>query len=110
MKGFQKTKLAVAMTIAMAVSGCSMLGLSMGETAYSMKPIKIDGELICCELIANNTKDYEGVDFTYEKDKDGAIKMSYKVEGVSATDPATVMQQNQAKMLDLFGALIPVKP
>jgi len=102
-----KTKLALATAGLLALSGCGTFGLSMGETAYSMKPIKIDGETICCELIANNTKDYEGVDFVYEKDKDGAIKMSYKVKGVSATDPATVAAQNQAKMLDVFNKLIP---
>ena len=97
----------VALAISGNLVGCSLLGNS-GETGYSVKPIILaDGTTVCCEVEVQNTKDYDKFDLEIEKKADGSLKLSLKEKGVSSSDPAAVAAQNQSKLIDAVGALIP---
>jgi hypothetical protein len=55
--------------LAAALNGCYSLQRA-GNADYSLKPIKIDGETICCELKVNNGKEIESLKVHVEKNGD----------------------------------------
>ena len=99
-------KLITLITIIL-LSGCSSLGLNLGISEYSIEPVILADGSTSWKALVYNSKDYDSLKFTIEKGKDGTIKVTLDEKGVSATDPATVAAQNQAKMLDVFNRLIP---
>lgn len=98
-------KILIALPLASTLSACA---LTSGESAYTIKPIEIsNGEVVCCEVVVNNTKDYDKFKFNLEKKPDGTISVSLDEKGVSASDPAAVAASNNAKLLDAVTAIIP---
>lgn len=97
--------LAIVGVLSVSISGCA---LTSGESAYTIKPIQVGtGEVVCCEVVVNNTKDYDKFKFNLEKKPDGTISVSLDEKGVSASDPASIAAANNAKLLDAVTAIIP---
>lgn len=87
------------------LSACALTG---GKTTYIIEPIKVgSGEVICCKVTVNNSKDYKRLKFSLEKKPDGTIKVSLDESGVSASDPAAIAASRQGKLLDAVAAIIP---
>jgi len=103
----KKVVLAVAMVT--TLSACVM---TSGTTEYSLEPIVTDtGDVICCKANVYNSKDYDKLKFRLTKNADGSMTVTLDEEGVSATDPAAVAAENNAKLIDTVTQLIPmVKP
>lgn len=90
---------------ALTLTGCLS---TSGTTEYSLKPIETSsGELVCCEATVYNSKDYEQLKFKFKKNQDGSIDVQLDESGVSASDPAQIQSQNNAKMLDAIMQIIP---
>lgn len=87
------------------LSGCL---LTSGQTEYTLKPVVVGGETVCCEATVYNTKDYEALQFKYTKNADGSMSVTLDEVGVSASDPAAVAAQNNSKLLDAVTSLIPI--
>ena len=105
-----KKKLLVGALIAsLSLSGCMM---TSGTTEYSIEPIVTnDGKVICCKANIYNTKDYDKLKVRLTKNVDGSMTITLDEDGVSASDPAAVAAQNNAKLIDAVTVLIPlVKP
>ncbi len=98
-------KLALMISTFLLLQGCLLTG---GNTAYTIEPIPIgtNGDAICCKVIVNNSKDYEKLKFNLEKKPDGTINVSLDESGVSASDPAAIAAQNQAKLLDTLTGIM----
>ena len=91
--------------IVISVTGCLS---TAGTTEYSLKPIETSsGEMICCEATVYNTKDYERLSFKFTKNADGSMTVTLDEDGVSASTPAMVQAENNAKLLDAVTAIIP---
>lgn len=89
------------------LTGCSMMTKS-GVTEYSLKPVKGEsGEYVCCEATVYNSKDYESLKFTLKKQSDGTVEVMLDESGVSSSDPASIQSQNNSKLLDAIGQIIP---
>ena len=77
-----------------------------GNTHYTLKPIETrSGEIVCCEAIVNNSKDYDSLIFNFKKKKDGTIEVSLDEKGVKTN--AAVAAENQGKLLDVVKSIIP---
>ena len=85
--------------IALLITACS------GTSAYTVKPIIIDGKKYCCELDVNNSKDIDSIDASFEQKADGSIKLVVKQKGVKTN--AAVAAENQGKLLDAVTSIIP---
>lgn len=89
----------------LTLTGCIS---TSGETEYSLKPMETSGgELVCCEAHVFNTKDYKKLKFKFTKNADGSMTVTLDEEGVSASDPAMVQAENNAKLLDAVTSIIP---
>ena len=86
-----------------ALSACQLTG---GQTDYTLEPIVLGGETVCCKVHVLNSKDYESLKFKLVKSKDGTMQVELYEQGVSASDPAAVMSTNQGKTLDVLKELI----
>lgn len=87
-----------------SLSACQLTG---GQTNYTLEPIVLNGETVCCKVHVLNSKDYDSLKFKLVKSKDGMVEVELVEKGVSASDPAKVMSLNQGKMLDLMKEAIP---
>lgn len=95
----------IALVVLACLSGCALTG---GKTAYTIEPIKVgSGEVVCCKVTINNSKDYDRLKFNLEKKPDGTIKVSLDESGVSASDPAAIAAANQSKLIDAVAAIVP---
>jgi len=102
---FKKTLLAIAITSSLSLSGCLSTG---GESAYTVKPLEVSGgKIICCDVQVNNTKDYDKLKMKFSIKADGTISFELSESGVSASDPAMVQAENNAKLLDAVTSIIP---
>ena len=91
-------KIMMLLVVSMVLSGCSL----MGTTEYSLKPIETkSGEIVCCEAVVYNSKDYQKLKFKFTKNTDGSMTVSLDEEGVSASDPAAVAAKNNTALLEL---------
>lgn len=97
-----------ALLIFVAIIGLSGCALTAGKTEYSLKPIETSkGELVCCEATVYNSKNYDKLKFKFIKNADGTMTVTLDEEGVSASDPAKVQAENNAKLLEAVTNLIP---
>jgi len=102
---FKKTLIALSISASLTLTGCIS---TSGETEYSLKPMETsNGELVCCEAHVYNTKDYEKLKFKFTKNADGSMTVTLDETGVSASDPAMVQAENNAKLLDAVTSIIP---
>ena len=86
-------------------SGCLS---TAGESSYTVKPLEVSGgKIICCEVVVNNTKDYEKLNVKLKMKKDGTIDFELNENGVSSSNPAAVQAENNSKLLDAFNSIIP---
>jgi len=100
---------ALSILVSLMLTGCISNG---GKTEYSIEPIKTsDGSILCCKAHVYNTKDYKKLKFKFKKTANGEIEVTLDEEGVSASDPAMVQAENNAKLLEAVTSIIPmVKP
>ena len=95
----------IAVSVLLALAGCVSI---TGTTEYTLRPIKIsNGQLVCCEATVYNTKDYKKLKFKFKKNEQGEIEVTLEEDGVSASDPAMVQAENNAKLLDAVTRIIP---
>lgn len=100
-----KKSLLSASIICLSLTGCVM---TSGTTEYSLKPMETSsGELVCCEATVYNTKDYDKLKFKFVKNADGSMTVTLDEDGVSASTPAMIQSENNAKLLDAVTKLIP---
>lgn len=101
-----KKRLIMACVVSLTFSACTLTG---GETAYTIEPVPTGGgDIVCCKVTVNNTKDYDKLKFRLDKRPDGSISVSLDESGVSASDPAAVASANQSKLIDAVTKLIPI--
>ena len=87
-----------------ALTGCSTL--TAGKAEYSVEPIELsNGSIVCCKVTVHNSKDYENLKAKIVKQSDGSITVELDEKGVNASTPAAVMAENNAKLLDVVGAV-----
>ena len=84
--------------ITLILSGCA------GKAAYEAEPISIDGKVVCCRVVVNNSKDIDLVEVNYTS-SDKGVTLSIKEKGVKTN--AAVAAENQSKLLDAVTAIIP---
>lgn len=86
--------------------GCS--SNQSGVAEYELEPVTDDnGNTVCCKVTVHNSKDYEGISFKMVKKKDGSLQVELEEIGVSASDPAAIAAQNNAKLLEVLGRMVP---
>ena len=96
----------ITIVLLLLLNGCLS---TSGESAYTVKPIELEsGKIICCDVRVNNTKDYDKLKMKLVIAKDGTINFELNEDGVSASDPAAVQAENNAKLLDATLKLIPL--
>tara|TARA_R110000744_G_scaffold55770_4_gene117878 strand:+ start:640 stop:954 length:315 start_codon:yes stop_codon:yes gene_type:complete len=87
-----------SVVVLLVISGCQLTG---GQAAYEAEPIEMNsGEIVCCKITVNNTKNIDLVEVNFEKSADGSVKLSVKEKGVNASDPAAVMAETNKNILE----------
>jgi hypothetical protein len=103
-----KYKLLLAACFVFATSLLSGCMMTSGTTEYSLEPLIVNGEAVCCKAHVYNTKDYQKLQFKFKKNADGSMTVTLDEDGVSASDPAAVAAQNNSKLLEAVTSLIPI--
>lgn len=103
---FKKISVLMVVMASLLLSGCITTG--SGESAYTVKPIELSsGKIICCDVNVNNTKDYDKLKMKLVIGADGTIEFELNEDGVSASNPALIQAENNAKLLDAVTSIIP---
>ena len=83
-------------------------GCFVGTSHYVVRPFELDsGQVICCEAEIYNTKDVQSAVVMFEKTPDGGLKVEVDQQGVSASNPAMLQAENNARLLELAAKVIP---
>lgn len=100
----KKSRLVLAVLCGLSLSGCLSTG---GESAYTVKPIqKADGKIICCEVVVNNTKEYDKLNVKLKLKEDGTVDFELSETGVKTN--AAVAAESNNKLLELVTGVIPL--
>lgn len=98
------------LSLLLAVTGCSFIESDAGKAHYSMTPVIVDGQVVCCAVDIRNAKDIGRVKASVTKLPDGSLEVTLEEEGVQASGPMGAMIQQQAATTDLIRSLIPLLP
>lgn len=76
-----------------------------GVADYSVKPISVDGEIVCCEVKLYNSKDIGGLELEFEK-TDGNYKIKLKERAVDSSTPSAARGEANAAVINGVAPLV----
>lgn len=103
-------KIVLLFLLLAVLSGCSLIEGRAGQAHYTMEPVVVGDQVICCKVDIFNAKDIGKITATAHKLDDGSYEIILSEEGVNSSAPMEIMANQQKEMMQLLMQMVLTAP